>query len=198
MAPTAYSPRWYAEEKPHIRCCDVEGCDAPGEHRAPKSRASTQSQDYYWFCLNHVTQYNKSWNYFDGMSEMEMEFYFRDAAYQHRPTWKRDGKQFTAEHLSEAVRRRFADYLSKGEMPDDPQQRIMPIDRRVKDALAVLDLGWPVTLQEVKAQFKILVKKYHPDINDSKEAEARFRHVNDAYQLLKESLADQKPDDKSS
>ena len=189
MAPTAYSPRWYAEEKPSHRHCDVEGCACPGEHRAPKSRESTKNQDYYWFCKDHVAQYNKSWNYFDGMSEMEMELYFRDAAYQHRPTWKRDGKQFTTEHLSEAVRRRFADYLSGNDAPQDPNQQIMPVDRRVKDALAVLNLPWPATLEEVKISFKKLVKQYHPDVNSSKEAETRFRHVNEAYQLLKASLA---------
>ena len=41
--------------------CDSPDCQKAGQYRAPKSREHLQ--DYYWFCLEHVRVYNKSWNY---------------------------------------------------------------------------------------------------------------------------------------
>ena len=40
-----------------------------GEYRAPKGRE--RLNEYFWFCLNHVREYNKAWDYYAGMSERE-------------------------------------------------------------------------------------------------------------------------------
>lgn len=186
---SVYSPRWFAEDKPEMRNCDMPGCDKKGEHKAPRTRGSSESKDYHWFCLEHVTQYNKSWNYFAGMSEMETELYWQDIHTSHRPTWKRDRTKFNPANLEEAVRRGFSDYFTgESSAEAEPDQRIMPVDRRVQDALAVLDLDWPVTVETMKMQFKVLVKKYHPDANKSKGAEERFKKITEAYQVLRASL----------
>lgn len=189
---SAYSPRWFTEDRPQLRACDIPGCAGHGQYKAPRSRKSAETKDYHWFCLEHVTAYNKSWNYFAGMSDAQMENFWRDASHGHRPTWQRDRMRFDGSKLSDAVRRSFADYFTRGQASPDPEQRIMPVDRRVQDALAVLDLSWPVTVQEVKAQFKLLVKKYHPDVNKSKSAEDRFKNITRSYQLLCDSLDDAK------
>ena len=55
------------------------------EHRAPKSRENLR--EYYWFCLEHVREYNKSWNYFEDMSEEQISTYRHNSATWHRPTW---------------------------------------------------------------------------------------------------------------
>jgi len=52
-------------------CCDWPGCSGEGEHRAPKSR--NEIKTYHWFCLDHVRQYNKGWNYYTGMTDDEVE-----------------------------------------------------------------------------------------------------------------------------
>ena len=62
------------------RLCEKPGCQGAGEHRAPKSR--TALNDYYWFCLEHVREYNLSWDYFRGMSPGELRHLCRD---EHRP-----------------------------------------------------------------------------------------------------------------
>ena len=50
----------------------------------------------------------------------------------------------------------------------------------------MLDLKPPVTLKEVKARYKTLVKRLHPDANGGdKEAEERLKVVNQAYSTLK-------------
>jgi curved DNA-binding protein CbpA len=54
----------------------------------------------------------------------------------------------------------------------------------------VLDLSLPVTLLEVKARYKQLVKRHHPDANGGdKAAEERLKIINEAYATLRHSLA---------
>jgi DnaJ-class molecular chaperone len=67
-------------------------------------------------------------------------------------------------------------------------------DRRLNRearALAILDLRPPVNLEEVKARYKALVKKLHPDANGGdKSAEERLKVVNQAYSTLKAAALD--------
>ena len=39
---------------------------------------------------------------------------------------------------------------------------------------------------EIKRAFRKLARKYHPDVNDSEEAEEKFKRVNEAYEVLKD------------
>ena len=73
------------EKKYNIRKCDHPNCELEGEYRAPKNR---NLDDYYWFCLKHVSEYNKSWNYYDGMSQDEIERENKLDETWHSPSWK--------------------------------------------------------------------------------------------------------------
>ncbi len=53
------------------RACDHPGCRVPAATRAPKSRDLLS--DHYWFCQAHAAEYNRSWNFFAGMSEGEVQ-----------------------------------------------------------------------------------------------------------------------------
>ncbi|HEX4556802.1 MAG TPA: molecular chaperone DnaJ, partial [Xanthobacteraceae bacterium] len=64
--------------------CDWPGCAQSASHRAPKGRA--QEREYWCFCLDHVREYNHSYNYFAGMSEDAVALYQKDALTGHRPT----------------------------------------------------------------------------------------------------------------
>ena len=57
------------------RHCHAPGCPEQGVHRAPVAR--DRLDQYYWFCRDHVRQYNLAWNYFAGMNEQEIEFHRR-------------------------------------------------------------------------------------------------------------------------
>ena len=59
-----------------FRECDHLDCRALAEYRAPKSR--DRLDEYYWFCLEHVREYNKSWNFCDGMNEEQIESEIRE------------------------------------------------------------------------------------------------------------------------
>ena len=66
--------------------CQWKGCAAAGQHRAPRGRG--HEGEYYLLCLEHVRQFNASYNYFQGMSNADIEAYQKDSVTGHRPTWK--------------------------------------------------------------------------------------------------------------
>src|ERR1700686_2014846 len=66
--------------------CQWPRCNAPGTHRAPKGRL--RASEYWQFCLEHVREYNNSYNFFAGMSEDAVAQYQKEAITGHRPTWK--------------------------------------------------------------------------------------------------------------
>src|SRR6478736_2877088 len=73
--------------------CQWPGCACEGTHRAPKGRL--RENQYWRFCLDHVREYNHSYNYFAGMSDEAVARFQKDALTGHRPTWKlgQNGKQ---------------------------------------------------------------------------------------------------------
>src|SRR6202165_4564253 len=62
------------------------GGDGAATHRAPKGRL--REGEYWRFCLEHVREYNHSYNYFAGMSDDAVARFQKDAITGHRPTWK--------------------------------------------------------------------------------------------------------------
>jgi hypothetical protein len=170
---------------PDLRLCDHPTCDRLGEHRAPRSRGELKS--YYWFCLDHVREYNAAWDYFDGMSQDEIEQFQRKNAYWHRPTWRlgmRPGGEWSEDGLHDGL-----GLFGNGERPgpingDDGAAawRFKPGERH---ALAQMNLGSPVTLKEIKERYKELVKQHHPDANGGdKQAEERLKKIIQAYTHL--------------
>ncbi len=157
--------------------CHWAGCMNAGDFRAPRSR--TNLREYQWFCEEHIVAFNKNWNYFEGMGEDEIYAFQRDATTGHRPTWRMDQvKGNPTAKLEEAFGRMFGDgYVHRADAK--------PIGAREKDALAVLDLEHPSDKSKIKAQYRELVKKYHPDVNrGNARAEETFKKITRAYHHL--------------
>jgi len=195
MMPKAHHrPLRFAESAPpSVRACDLPGCLCEGEFRAPKSR--DHLTDYFWFCLQHVRQYNSSWDYYAGMDPSEIEAHIRRDVTWDRPTWPL-GRPGHAPRPAYRFHDPF-DFF-EGIDPLDPRRRTRNDDPPVRPrastaaehALSVLDLSLPVTLVEVKARYKQLVKRHHPDANGGdKAAEERLKLINEAYATLMHSLA---------
>src|SRR3954449_2570929 len=72
--------------RPDGPCCEWKGCNNAATHRAPKARP--RENEHWRFCLEHVREYNHSYNYFSGMSDDAVLKYQKDAITGHRPTWK--------------------------------------------------------------------------------------------------------------
>jgi molecular chaperone DnaJ len=55
----------------------------------------------------------------------------------------------------------------------------------MKDYYKILGVNRDASVEEIKKAYRKLAKKYHPDANpNDKEAEERFKEVNEAYQVL--------------
>ena len=63
--------------RPDGPCCDWKGCGNAATHRAPKARP--RENEHWRFCLEHVREYNHSYNYFSGMSDDAVLKYQKDA-----------------------------------------------------------------------------------------------------------------------
>lgn len=175
----------YKEEKREItEHCSAKGCDALGEHRAPKNRDATNNKpdDYVWFCLEHVREYNKQWDYFDGMSQAEIEAFQIDAfSTGHRPTWRFHIPPHQAE---DAIRQRAEEILGHKRKAEDKPKRPATIAEKDKVALDILGLEHPAAHEDIKKHYKSLVKRYHPDVNKEESAEERFKDITNAYHYL--------------
>ena len=166
----------------------MPGCLAAGEYRAPKSRSSLR--DYYWFCLPHVREYNAKWDFYKGMSPGEIESQLRaDTAWQ-RPTWplgRLGGTAYGEEALRDPLDVLSAGRFRRGRGEWRPHTAA---PTELREPLATLGLDWPVTLDEVKARYKALAKRHHPDANGGdRAAEERLKVINLAYAAVRRGLA---------
>jgi curved DNA-binding protein len=53
------------------------------------------------------------------------------------------------------------------------------------DYYKVLDVGRDASSEEITKAYKRLARKYHPDLNKDEGAEAQFKQINEAYEVLK-------------
>lgn len=186
------SGTWFETEEARVRLCEVLDCGRPADHRAP--RAPNDLRSYRWFCLDHVRAYNRSWNFFAGWSQGDIERFQRDDVTGHRPTWPlgrtRDGGR--REDLDAAFRAFRREWLG----PDGAREKHQgaasapgtPGVRRA--ALAVLNLAPPFDLEALKRRYKSLVKRHHPDANGgSRESEELLKRINHAYNYLRKECS---------
>ncbi|NNM76086.1 J domain-containing protein [Sphingomonas sp. ID1715] len=155
-------PRWraYGGERgaTQVRLCDREGCSEPGDRPAPKS---PNSPERWYFCEAHAAEYNRNWNYFEGLSAEEA------AARE-------------ADDLRGASGYRQSSHYAWGGPGDGSRSR------DEMRALGALDLEADASFDDVKAAYRRLAKANHPDVKPGDEAAAeRFRQIQAAYDLLK-------------
>lgn len=177
-----------AKKKARAKTCDMPGCAGHGDHRAPKDRSLS---DHYWFCFDHVKDYNAAWDFFSGMNADEVEDQILRSLYGDRPTWRYDVDGAAAEALKRAAWQTY--HFTDQEPPkDDFRQKTTANNPNTPEfeALSIMGLEPPVTLAGIKTRYKELAKKHHPDLNPGdKKAEDLLKSINMAYTILKLSYA---------
>ena len=176
--------------------CEWPGCANAGSHRAPKGRG--HEAQYWSFCLGHVREYNHSYNFFAGMSDDAVARYQKDALTGHRPTWKmglmggRNSRaRFDPARFSAEFDGSVDPFAVFGEATEPRNHgRAEPVGRTVHNAArkALDELGLEVSAQRayIKARFKALVKRHHPDANGGdRTSEDKLRDILAAYKYLK-------------
>lgn len=174
------------------RRCDHAGCAKAGEFRAPMGRG--REGKFFQFCLDHVKAYNATYNYFAGMNDEALAAYAKQEEIGHRPTWKL-GVNSKAARM--AQRGRVAGGAAGPEVQDGfnifgagvgrqaakPEPRVGIVARK---ALETLGLDENADRVAIKARYKELVKRFHPDANGGdRSREGTLQEILKAYQTLK-------------
>jgi DnaJ-domain-containing protein 1 len=174
----------FAAARSQERHCDSPGCAGEGLYRAPKS--VNQLRDYHWFCLDHVREYNKSWNFCSGLSQSEIE-----AMIRRDTTWERETRPISHWTAHEQRLRAAAQDYAAGAAQRETdawaeRQRAREADTPEAAALRIFDLKPPVDYAAIRARYIELVKRNHPDANGGdKASEERLKTINQALQVLK-------------
>ncbi|MDB5688385.1 MAG: heat shock protein DnaJ protein [Sphingomonas bacterium] len=155
-------PRWrgYGTDRgaATVRMCDRDGCGEPGDRPAPKS---PNSPERWYFCEAHAAEYNRNWNYFQGLSAEEAAAREADE--------RRTASGYTAS----------AHHAWGG--PGDGTR-----SRDEIRALAVLEVETDADFETIKTAWRRLAKANHPDVNQGDaEAAERFRAVQAAFDVLR-------------
>src|SRR5947199_7964225 len=197
IKPNKLSAKAQARANEDSAMCEWAGCPNKGPHRAPKGREN--SKEYFHFCLNHVREYNQSYNFFQGMNADAVARYQKDALTGHRPTWKM-GANTGAKKARASVEgdlegatdpfNVFSELNGRGRWRPGPGAEAKVETRKVfnaeRKALQVMGLDTDATLETVKAKYKALVKQHHPDANGGdRSTEDRLIEIIKAYNYLK-------------
>lgn len=176
------------EVRPEVEpSCDHPGCKRKGEFRAPKGR--DHEGQFFQFCLDHVREYNQSYNYFAGMTDAAVQSYQKDALTGHRPTWTAgvagglgpDSKLDAATLLRARLER-----LRKAREAAQREGQRKVIGKMALKALDTLGLDETADRQTIRRRFKELAKRLHPDLNEGdRSREDKLRAIIDAYNYLK-------------
>ena len=189
IKPTCDEPK----AAPSEGICETPGCTRPGVHRAPKGR---KAEGQYWrFCIDHVRAYNATYNYFDGMNDAAVQAYQKDAIIGHRPTWAM-GVNRAGQGKPETEPARDWAYVDplgilRGEGAERARRKQPEPERprhsaTVRKALDMLGLEDGADQAAIKAQYKALVKRFHPDANGGDRSfEERLRDIIRAHDVLR-------------
>ena len=166
------------------RVCDHKQCDLEGTHPAPKRQGNR-----HYFCQAHAAEYNRSFDFFEGMSQAEAASFARSERYGHKRTWKFGTGPMRGEKGPQKLDpRRWAgskffnvDDVASGETASSGHRNTLQ-----KRALKELDLEIDAKPAEIRARYAEYVRRFHPDSNKGdRSSEHKLQRVLRAGKLLK-------------
>ncbi|MGC4250134.1 MAG: J domain-containing protein [Sphingobium sp.] len=182
------------------RPCAVEGCEEPGEFRAPPLEGRGSHQEgprWRWLCLEHVKQFNQGYNFFNGMSPDEIA-----AAQRPYAGWERETRAFSSNAASppprwadfsdplDAIGAKFRERKARAERDNAARADGKFLSREDRRALDVMGLPLDADRKALRARYTELVRRYHPDHNGGDRShESALQSVIEAYGQLRKAPA---------
>ena len=162
--------------------CDWNNCNKIGEYKAPVEKDN--SKKFRMLCLEHVKEFNKNWNYFSDMNDDQVINFLKSDMIWHKPT-----QSFSSSD-------NFFKILWNNALKDEAQKfkNFQNLDHMKKfrfnsqdfQAFTILDMPAGIEWKKIQEKFKMLVKKFHPDMNaGNKKFEERLKIITLAYTQLK-------------
>ncbi len=178
------------ESETSRRLCEHEGCQEAGKFRAPK--APDVLDDFWWFCKDHVREYNLKWNFFQNQTEAEL-----NAQMSKDKVWERETKSFRDPEARAWARLGIEDPHDvlggnatinpgrNGATSTGHTRRLPPTERQ---AIEILDVKDSMTKAEIRKAYKALIKVLHPDMNGGdRSQEEQLQQVVWAWDQIKDS-----------
>ena len=164
--------------------CDWKNCKSIGKFKAPKEKDN--SKNFRWFCLEHIKEFNKSWDYFSDMSENQILDFIRSDITWHKPTQSFGSSDNFFNILWNDALNSEQGLFKK--LLDKKNNNIKKFTAEDIKAFNVMNIEVGANWPKIQSKFKILVKKFHPDMNaGSKKFEDKLKTITLAYSQLKET-----------
>ena len=157
-------PRWggyeSGREAVNVRICDRHNCNEPGTCPAPKS---PNNPDRWHFCEKHAAEYNRGWDYFEGLDKEE-------AAKRAKSEQQENAGYAEAQHYGWSG-------SGDGSRSADEMR-----------ALEVLELESDASFEDIKKAWRAKAKEVHPDVRPGDEEAAKaFQAFQLAFEVLKQA-----------
>ena len=165
--------------------CEWDRCKEIGKFKAPVDK--NNSKNFRWLCEEHIKLFNKSWNYFEGMSQKEIEKFLKSDLTWHRPTQKfGSSDNFFNILWNNALNDKF-NFFDEEKVLNKATNTVLT--DKDKDALKIMGLKLNADWSIIQKKFKTLVKKFHPDKNaGDKRFEDKLKKITLAYSHLKVTI----------
>ena len=162
--------------------CGWNNCNKSGKFKAPLEKDN--SKNYEWLCEEHIKLFNGNWNYFDGMSQNEIEDFLKSDLTWHRPTQNfASSDNFFNILWNNALSDKFNFFENEKILNNFNDEKLNEKD---KDAFKIMGLELNANWSIIQKKFKTLVKKLHPDRNaGNKLFEDKLKKITLAYSHLK-------------
>ena len=162
--------------------CDWNNCTEIGEYKAPVEKDN--SKKYRMLCLRHVKEFNKNWNYFSGMNDDQIMNFLKSDMTWHKPTQSFSSSDNFFKVLWNNT---LKDELDNKKIKSNfNYMRQFKFDHKDIKAFEILGLSVGMKWMKIQEKFKILVKKFHPDMNlGNKQYEEKLKLITLAYTQLK-------------
>ena len=129
--------------------CDWKNCKKLGQYKAPVEKDN--SKKFRWLCLDHIKEFNKSWDYFNGMSESEIFSFLKSDL-----TWHKSTKSFgSSENFFNLLwNNALEDKLNIFKSSNFEKFKKTRLTNNDKDALDIMELKYEAKWEEIQKQFK--------------------------------------------